>query len=749
VVDSQNSTGIDYSSVTPYPFAKAFRNDFEEIPLITQMHYEGDALVKAGEDKLIVDKVLFADSLFFEVFDFQVLSGNPKVDLGQPGKVFLTESSAAKLMQDRNITTIKLNNKVELEIAGIIADPPATSHISFSMIVSMPSLTSDFIAGLPLDHWSLSSAGFVYVVLPENVSQASIERRLNTFRDKYLTKEDAERKTFHLQPLSEIHFDQRYTANPGTADNAAATNLMIIGIVGIFILIIACINFVNLSTALAVKKSKEVGIRKTLGAKRSQLTWYFLTETFFLTLFAVIISLGACEWLLSWLNSFLDKSIQMELLSDGNLILFLTGLILFTTLLSGFYPSLFLSGLNPVAILKNKNAAQSSSGTSLRKVLVVFQFFISQALIIGTFIVADQMQYLQSKPLGFEKDAIVNVPMHNLDANIREAFRSRLESNPDIVDLSYSLGAPTSNNNFNTSYFLTENGKGDQRLNVDIKPVDRHYLATYGISLIAGRWFTESEEKLADITLPREQWKFTFIVNETAMRQLGFNSPSELIGKSITTGVFDASGEVIGVVKDFHVASLHSEIAPVVLMNLPRFYYDAGIKISVANIKQTLSFIEKAWRDVYPDYYFEYSFLDEELAGRYESDARTFTLFKIFSGLSMLIGCLGLYGLVSFMANQKLKEVGIRKVLGASVNQIVILFSKEFVKLILVAFVFAAPLTWILMKRWLTGFAYRIDIGWSVFAISICGTLLIALITVSYKALRAAASNPVETLRSE
>lgn len=749
VQETDNSTGIEYSSAIPYPFADAFRNDFSEVPLVTQMHYQEEVLVKANDEKLKVDHVLFADSLFFDVFDFKVLSGNPRKELGEPGKVFLTKSAADKILKGKDHGVIRINNKIDLEVAGILADPPANSHISFSMVISMPSLTSDFVAGLPLTEWSVTSAGLVYLVLPADHSSAALEKRLKPFAEKYLRKEDADRRKFVLQPLNDIHFSEDYFYNPGSAVNASTSDLIAMGILGLFILVIACINFINLATALAIRKSREIGIRKTLGARRGQLTLYFLSETFFLTAFSVVLSLCAVEWLAPWMNSFLDKSIEMNLLSNAPLLFFLLGLILFTTLFSGFYPAMVLSAYDPVAILKNKISANGTSGALVRKVLVIFQFLIAQALIIGTLIVSEQMNYLRSKPLGFDKEAIINVHMPDLTKEIRESFRARLESNPDIESLSYSLAPPTSDDNFNTGYFLSEKGRDGQSHGIGVKTVDRHYSETYGLELLAGRWFTESDEKQSDFALPKEQQKFSYIINETAMRQLGFVRPEEILGKMITTGVYNIEGEVIGVAKDYHVASLHSEITPVVMMILPRFYYNAGIRINMANARDAIRHIENTWKDIYPDYYFEYQFLDDALANAYRTDERTFTLFKIFAMVSIFIGCLGLYGLVSFMANQRLKEIGIRKVLGASVNNIVTLFSTEFVKLIVIAFLIAAPLSWYGISYWLQDFAYRIDIHWSVFLLGVFTTLLVALLTVGYRSIKAARANPVDTLRTE
>lgn len=747
VAENQSASGIEYGTTTPYPFTKAFRNDFPNIPLVTQIHVEEDVLIRVGSEKRRLEYALLVDSLFFDVFDFEVLSGNPRVDLGQPGKVFLTKSLADNLSAGgKNISTIKLNNKIDLEVAGIIADPPSNSHITFSMIVSMPSLSKDFM-GFPLDSWGVTVAGYNYIVLPEDISKEKLEEDFGPFVMKYLDKEDAPRKRFKLQPLKDIHFDKQYNENPGKSVNSDMNDLLVMGILGAFILSIACVNFINLATALAIKKSKEIGIRKTLGAKRGQLTFYFLAETFLLTLFSVVISLCAVEWLLRWLNSFLGLSLELNLLTDPILISFILLLIMFTTILAGFYPGIVLSGFNPLAVLKNKITSHASAGAGVRKVLVVFQFIIAQILIMGTLIISTQMDYFKQKSLGFDRDAIVNVP---LPENVKEKVRSlktRLEANESIKNLSVSLGAPTSGNNFSTHYLLSDGA--EERHAVQVKPVDRAYLETYGLTIMAGRWFTEAEERA--ILDSEDPWKanINYIVNESGARRLGFSNPAEIVGKTITTGIRGTSAEVIGVIADFHTTSLHEVIEPVIMVIMPQFYYDAGIKLNTTELSKSITFIERTWLEVFPEYNFEYEFLDDHIAKLYEHDSRTFTLFKVFSGISIFIACLGLYGLISFMAGQRLKEVGIRKVLGASVTSIMVLFSREFVKLILIAFLVAAPLAYYFMNQWLEGFAYRIPMPWGVFIIGVVSTLVIALVTVSFRSAEAARTNPAETLRTE
>ncbi|MCD9018483.1 ABC transporter permease [Parachryseolinea silvisoli] len=747
---TRSSSGEELNAATPYPIAKAFRNDFSQIPLVTQIHLQDESLVAVGDDKRMLKDIVYADSLFFEVFEFKVLSGNPKVELGEPGKVFLTQSTADKLLKGQTRGTIRFNGVEDLEVAGIIEDPAPESHIQFSMIISMASLKNNVFGGFSTDSWEMTASGYTYFVLPENMKAETVLQGLKGFVEKYYRKEEKEStrdRAFELQPLDEIHFDTRFTDHATVTKAIDSSNLWVMGVLGLFILMIACVNFINLATALAIRKAKEIGVRKTLGARRSQLTLYFLGETFLITLIAVLISLCVTEWTLPWLNGFLEKSLRVNLLSNGMLLAFLFVLILFTTLFSGFYPAIILSGFNPATVLKSKVTAQGTSGAGVRKVLVVFQFIIAQALIICTLVIAGQMTYFRNKPLGFSQDAIINVPLPSNEKATLASLRTRLEAIPEVQNMSLSLGPPTSDNLFRTNFQLYE--KSSEGYSTSVKPVDWHYLSTYDIKLLAGRWLTDADERQTDMDLPLEQRQYVYILNEAAIKRLGFPNPQAAIGKTIITGVYRIKAEIAGVVADYHTTSLHESIEPVIMMTFPKFYYDAGIKVNSKNLPQTIAAVKAAWESVYPDFYFEYTFLDQEVAAQYRQDERTFILFKIFAGISIFIGCLGLYGLISFMANQKLKEVGIRKVMGASVTSIVMLFAREFIKLILIAFALAAPLAYYFMDKWLQGFAYRIDMPWWVFLLAVVATLVIALLTVGYRSIRAAVTNPAEVLAAE
>ena len=742
---TKSASGLEPSSVTPYPFAAAFRQDFTDVPLVTQLHYHEQAFATIGTEKKQVERIVFADSVFFKVFDFGVKSGNPALELGHPNKVFLTESLAEKL----NLGVggrMKLDNVLDLEVVGLLEDVPASSHIQYTMVVSMPSFTKKFFSW-GTTHWGLNSAGFSYIVLPPNMTPDKVVNRFPDFVKKYYPKEDAENNAYFLQPLSEIHFDTEYSGTPGHFANIDTTNLYVLGIVGFFILAIASINFVNLATALAIKKSKEIGVRKTLGAKRSQLTMYFLFETLILTLIAVVISLGLVEWLLPWLRSFAEKEIYLRLFSDPVLLSFLLGLIVITTLLSGFYPGLVLAGFDPIAVLKNRITGQGTSGAFVRRALVIIQFVIAQVLIIGMLVVSNQMSYFTSKPLGFSHDAILTLPLPKNDKDILDNFRTRLESNPKIKNATFAMGAPTSESNMGTGYFLEERGPSEHHP-VQVKCVDRHYKDVYGIQMVAGRWFTESDEKKAIDTTLQNDVRYSLILNEAALRKVGL-STEEALGKRVHIGINDITAPIVGVTNDFHTFSLHEKIEPVIMLVLPSLYFEAGVAVSTDDLPSTIDFLNKTWSQLYSDYYFEYSFLDDHLEGLYRNERRQLVLFRIFSGVSIFIGCLGLLGLISFMANQKLKEIGIRKVFGASIHTIVRIFSKEFILLVAIAFLFAAPLSRLLMQYWLENFEYHVEIHWSVYAVGLFTTLFIAVATVAYRATRAAMANPIDSLRAD
>ena len=746
VVEKAERAGKDqYEAVVPYPSAKLLRNEYPGVQA-TQIHFTKDASVRIGTQSPFDEKnIIFADSLFLNVFDFSEVknfrvTGNAVKALSAPGKVILTAGTAKGYFGSENPIgkIIKLDAKLDVEVAAVVKDIPPTTHLPFSMIVSYASLTDDFIGGFDVNSWGVRSGGYCYVRLDGKTSAAGVERALYSIGQRNASADRDKREKFYLQSLSQVHFDPTFdSTNPSYT--VSPKYLLMLLLLGGFIILIACINYINLSTSLAFSKSKEVGIRKTIGATKTQLFLYYMSETFLLTTVAAIIGLVTAVLFLPVINGLLEKSISISQLAD---LKFIGGLIfglIVVSFISGIYPALVLAGFKPVLSLKNQLILPGKSSTLLRRSLVVFQFTTSIALIICTIVIAKQMHYFNSKPLGFNKDAVVEVAIPDTDSTKREAFRNLLSSQPGIQNLSFCLGAPISDNGISTSMRAPElTGKSDY--NVKILAGDKNYLETYDIQLIAGRWFLGDEEKNKGTAL---------VVNEELVHTLGYKDPADALGKKITIGINDYQPLIIGVVKNFHTTSLHQPIVPAAMMPFPYFYYAAGIRINPANMKGTLSGIAASFKKVFPENVYQFGFIDEQLAKLYNEETRNYNLFKAFSAISIFICCIGLWGLIAFVVVRKTKEIGIRKVLGAGIYNIVSLLSKDFFKLILIALLIASPVAWYFMHKWLENFAYRISISWWVFGLAGLFAIVIALLTISFQAIKAALANPVKNLRSE
>jgi len=738
VHEISTTSGIEHTASVPYPMGQALINEFPDLEAVVQIFRSGEYQIKYGDDIWNQEEVLFADSSFLKAFDFELLVGNPALALKNPRGLLITEKVLAEHFSEESPIgkIVELQNFMELEIVGIIKNPPSNSHLNFEMIVSFEAMDDRLVGGFEIDSWGTTLGTRNYVLLPTELDPEQFELQLSTIVEKYYEEEEAGRHQFGIQPLREIHFDQTY-AGSNSGYTVDTKQLWILGFVAFFIISIACINFVNLSTAIAIKKSKEVGIRKVLGASKIQLVVQYLGEAFILSFVSMLLALGIVERILPKFNQFQEVNLNLNLLDDGLLLMYILAIITFVGFFSGIYPALVLSGYTPTSALKSTITSQNTSSLMLRKGLVTFQFLVSQILIIGTIIISAQMNYFRNKPLGFDKDFIITLPLNKNDISTLETFKIELLRNSNIKAASFGIGVPTSENNIGTS-FTMEGSDDDYRIH--IKAVDYDYLKTFGLELVAGDWYTnERTDSMGNV----------FVVNEATTKTMGYNDPEEAIGKFITIGLGHLKLPIIGVVKDFHMVSLHEAIAPVVMLQYPKLYFQAGLKISESNVSETLAFIESKWKQAFPGYIYDYSFLDQSLEENYENEAKTYTLFQIFSGISIFIGCMGLFGLVSFLVTQRAKEVGVRKVLGASVQNIVYLFSKDFVILIILAFIISIPITWYTMEGWLADFAYKINLSPIYFIIGISVTLFIALLTIGYQSIKAAIANPVNSLRSE
>jgi len=743
--------GPKYQSVTPYPLATGLRAAMPGNTLVSQIDYEKESIVRLpGQQSMKTGPIVFADSVFPKLFPLTVQAGSLQRAFADKDKVVLTASAAKRYFgrADPIGKRMKVGDLVDLWVAAVVADPAPNTHLPYELLVSYSSFTKDLIGGFSLDTWTLTAEGYTYVGfsgggIPGQVAQT--ERVLaGLVKENIVSKDPANKTHFVLQPLRRIHYDTNFADNPAYTINSSYLGLL--AAIGLFLILAACINYTNLSTAMALKKSKEVGVRKTLGATRIELMRQMLTETFVLTGVVVGAAAVTAGFFLPALNHFLDKQIPGAWVGWTS-VGFLVGIWVVVSLLSGIYPAFVLSRFNPVTALKSKVVAPRTSMLLLRRGLVIFQFMTAQILIICAFVVSRQMQYVRTQPLGFSRNLVVDVGIDNKADKIR-AFKSRLENIPGISKVSFSLGAPISGNSAGTGFNRRELFK-QKPIDVNVKAGDRNYLDVYGLQLVAGRWFNEGDELRVAGDKPDSLKQYAFVLNETAVRALGYRTPQEAIGAMVTYGFNDVSAPVIGVVKDFHVASMRSAVTPVLLVPYPFFYYNAGIQLSRGYTPATMDAIEKAYHAVYPEALFDARFLDADVEALYKEDRKTQQLFELFTGLSIAINILGLVGLLAFMIEQKTKEVGIRKVLGASVRDISFLLTRDLLRLIGIAFLVAAPLAGLLMTRWLNDFAYRTTLGWEVFAGALLCTVVVTFVAVSFQTIRAAVVNPVRALRSE
>lgn len=738
---SDGNQGRNYSAGIPAVLPEAFKLDFSEAEEVVFTSYLSSELVSIpqaqGEPKKYQEKkgVVYTQPDFFKIFDRKILMGDAAKGLDEPNEAVISKKSALKYFGKEDVLgQILTVEKREYKVTAIMEDYPSNTDLPFDVMLSYITIKKQKDEQGWRSTWSDDQC---YFLLKKESAIAEIERRSPDFYTKYRGKENTDKASFEMQPLSEIHFDDRYgNYNYSTTSRQMITALSVIGI---FLIITACINFINLVTAEAIKRSKEVGIRKTLGSSRTQLVLQFLGESSLVTVLSVLLALAFAQLALSFLNPFLDLTLSMNFLDDGILWIFLLSITLTVAFLSGLYPSLVVSGFQPVFAIKNQINNKNSSGYALRRSLVVLQFFISQFFIIGTIVLVSQMNYFKNKELGFKKDAIVNIPIPensrqgSADASGRMRTLREEVSKIKGIELASLSSTPPSSGSVSATDFQVE-GKEDH-YGTQVKLIDGSYLALYGLELVAG-------VNILDLDTARG-----FIVNEKLATLVGFNNPKDIVGKNIK--VWSRNLPVVGVVKNFHTVSLHDPVEATVMFNRIGNYRTLSLKVNPVDVQATIKQVQQKWEATYPQYVFSYAFLDEDIKEFYEREQKMSVLLSVFTSLAIFIGCLGLFGLATFMANQKTKEIGVRKVLGASVESIILLFSKEYVKLIIIGFLLAAPVAWYVMNQWLNEFAYKIEIGPSIFIIGLGITFLIATCTVGYRSLRAATVNPVESLRSE
>lgn len=744
------SVNLHLGHVAP-PFGPLLKNDFPDFeqvartlqlrPLITLQDEARE--VKAFNEP----NSFFAEPEILDIFTFDIQQGNPEKVLTDPFHVMLSRKTATRYFGDEDPLgkQLKFGTQYTLTVSGVFDDLPAQSHWHPDLLISFTTLNDSTIygtRGLATNFGNNSFGTYVLVREPFNVKQT--EALFPAFLDRHMPNGNAQNNpvkpssftNLFLQKLTDIHLYSHLDSEVET--NSSITTVYMMGIIGLFIILIACFNFINLSTARATKRAKEVGMRKVVGAVRKQLVMQYLSESVLIALLAMVIALATAWLAVSWLNAFTGKSLVFDPLTQVGLLAGILAGTVLTGLLAGIYPALIVSGFRPATILKG-NASNARSKGSLRRVLVVAQFAISVTLIIATAITFQQLNYLNQQDLGYDKDQVLTFRSFPELATNYDAFYNQLTRESAIQNAARSSRVPTGRLLDSQGGAQVQQGDSMMAASVVIKNigVDRQFFDTYGIEFVSGRNFSpdvKTDDSLA------------FVLNEAAVKMLGLTNDDILTRDFQYGGV---RGRVIGVVRDFHFESLHESIIPMVFQSAPNFYNNISVKVAGGHSQEAIAAIEKVWREFIPHRPFEYSFLSERYQRLYESEQKQGQLFTIFAGLAIVIACLGLFGLATFNTLQRVKEIGIRKVLGASVPHILTLLAREIVLLVLAANLIAWPVAWYFMRSWLDGFAYRADLGAGSFVLALTATTLLAIITVSTQTIRAALTNPANTLRYE
>ncbi|MFT3823554.1 MAG: ABC transporter permease [Chitinophagaceae bacterium] len=723
----------DYSQGIQYSFGEAFKNDYtlaEKVAVRVKRGWQLVSFQSGGEQKKFKENMAYADPSFFEIFNYPLEEGNSSTAIASPNTAIITRKIADKFFPGTNAIgkQITTSSHQPYVITGVLKDIPDNSDNQAQIYLSIANFKKEYPWMASDSSWgTIASSIQCFVKLQPGKTKADAERVFPAIIKKYVPS-NADKYFLYMQPLDDIHFN---TAYDGNIDKKY---LWALGFTGLFLIITACINFINLATAQSLGRAKEVGLRKTLGSSRLQIFRQFMTETAVLVIIAIFLSCWLALMALPWVNQLFDTHISLQAIRLPYIIAFLLLLFSLVTLLAGYYPALVLSAFKPVQALKGRMALSSGTGFTLRKSLVVVQFVIVQAMIIGAIIVSKQMNYSLQSDLGFDKEGIVVLDIPRPRADLVRTLRNRFTQIAGVEDVSFCYATPMGSSN-DMDNFRYDNRPSKENFQINTKRGDNRYLSTFGLQLVAGQNLANSDTANGAL------------VNETFVKRLNAKTPADVIGKTLDVNGYKMP--ITGVVKDFHNYDFHYSIDPICIYSYTDNYYTCAIKINMNNKATILPGLEKIWKETFPEEIYSHSFVDQDIANMYENENLLLHITRIFAGIAIVIGCLGLFGLVSFMAVQKTKEIGVRKVLGASVASVIWLFGKEFGRLLLIAFIIAAPAAWWLMHHYLQDFQYRISIGAGIFVATIGVTFLIAAITVGYHSARAALMNPVKALKNE
>jgi putative ABC transport system permease protein len=732
-VDIKSASEVMNISVTSAPMGPTLKTDFPEV-LESTRYFPGGMLVKVNDQLFQEDHMAYAEPSVFKVFSIDLIRGNPATSLKDPYSVVLTETTAKKYFgsDDPMGKTVIVEGKYPAKVTGIMKDFPDNTQLKCDLFYSVSTLEKQYPGRL--EQWG-NFGNATYLLLAKNTNAALLQSKFPAFLNRHISESDrknGEDYALFIEPMRKAYMDTRLGGQ-----NGSMSNVYIFSVVALFILLIAAVNFINLTTARAVERAKEVGIRKVIGALRNQLTAQFLGESIVICIISFVFAVILVSLLLPPFNQLAGKQICPNVFAHGYIFI-LFGISLLIGLVAGTYPALTLSGFKPIVVLKGRFST-SNKGTLLRKSLVVFQFTISIVLIVGTLVVYNQLNYMRNQPLGFEKNQELTINFGGDDQFLKnyESIKNEFKNIPNVLSATISSGIPGGGNADAHSEF--ENKHGDmQQANVDMYDVDYDFISTYGMKMAAGRAFSTSFG--TDSTQ-------AVVVNEAMVKSLGYSSNNEILGKKFSQ--WGRQGTIIGVVKDFHYRSLQQSVQPLNFRVNPSNAGTLTLKISSANVPQTIKAIESKWKVLVPQRPFNYAFVDDIFNQQYADEERFGKLFLYFAVLAIFISCLGLLGLASYSTLQRTREIGIRKVMGASIFGIANMLSKEFLQLVILSALIAFPISWFGMSKWLQDFAYKSGIGWWVFAVAGSLALIIAVSTVSFQAIRAALANPVKSLRSE
>ncbi|MFH1941989.1 MAG: ABC transporter permease [bacterium] len=728
--------------ITSALYKDALVNDFPEIENAVRF-WRREFSIKDHKEIVHRQGMFAVDNSIFQIFDFGLEAGDARSALNEPMTVVLTRENALKYLGTDDAVgksiPFEVNGEfVDFKVTGILREVPENSHVKFDILMSFASYPEGSFTD-----WR-SNYLYTYVLAGENTSKAELETKLQTFVSKRLEPHYGDLLSqgfgihevlkMHLFPITEIHLHPSENWEMEAGGNMASVTIF--SSIAVLILIIACMNFVNLSTARASNRAKEVGLRKTVGAGKHQLRGQFIQESLLLVVVALVIALVLCVMFLSVFNRIFTENLSLNALLQMKNLLILVGTTLVVGLLAGLYPAFYLTRFEPAGM--NKGGPQSGWGKSaFRRTMVILQFGISITLIIGMLTVYKQMRYIQNRSLGFDKENVVLIPVRSRQAAQRfESFRNELLNSPQILSVSSSSDLPGEPFYSNMNFASPE--RSDEPVMFIVLMTDYDFVETYRMDVLTGRVY--SKEFGADTA-------GTIMLNEAAVRKFKW-TPEEAVGKELTY-FRGTTAKVVGVVKDFNFRSLHTEIEPMALLLFPSAISDISVRITPGDIRERLHFIQQRWEETFPSEQFEYTFLDDRMEQLYTREQKMQNIFIVFSSLSVFVACLGLLGLASFTAEVRTKEIGIRKALGASIGSVIFLLSKEFIKWIALANIIAWPVAWLLMKEWLQNFAYRTHMGWLVFLFSGAVTLVVAIATFSFQTIRAARSNPVDSLKYE